>query len=133
MKVSNIKELYKSGVFCVLENKNKGIKFEIEIHKFGTDELPLLGKYSKLAKENKENAEFNPEMAEMIKKLVALTLRRSLEDATDEDDLSLPLENAMEVFDKILEANNALFENDDKEFLDRIKQRQTTIQNVQHT
>jgi len=130
MKVEDINELYKSSVKRKLI-ASSGKEFELEIHKLGTDELPLLAELdmSKLKDlKDDKNQPIPKEFLDLIKKLVTVTLRRSLEDATDKDNLELPLEYLFDVFDGILEANAKAFKDkvseEDKEIIDKIKSRQ---------
>lgn len=128
MRVSDINELYKSGVKRKFISSD-GKEFEIEIHKLGTDEIPLLFEMQNLPLDEKGVIIPSEKFGDIMKKLVAITLRRSLEDATDETNLEFPLEYAMDLFEGIMEANKKCFEMklpDEKlEFLKKIKEKQS--------
>ena len=118
MKVEDLNRLFEG-------KKIKLGEFELNVKKLGTDDLPVVAEYMDIVQE--EKGKFTPRVAELIRKIVVLTLRRSVEDATDESKLELPVEYTMPLFDAIMEVNKKAFgeaTKDDKKILEDIKNRQ---------
>ena len=93
MKVEDIDKLFEG-------KKIKLGEFELNVKKLGTDDLPVVAEYISLT----EIAEgkLTPEVAAVIRDIVALTLRRSIDDATDESKLELPVEYTFPLFEAIM-------------------------------
>ncbi len=105
-------------------------EFELHVKKLGTDDLPVVAEYMDLVQE--EKGQFTPKIAELVKKIVSLTLRRSVEDATDKSNLELPLEHTMALFEAIMKVNKKAFEGANKEDESKIIEQIKKRQNVQH-
>lgn len=121
MKVNDLPKLF-SG------KKVKLGDFELEVKKLGTDDLPLLAKIVN-AMEGNEN-EFTPEFAELLSQLTTKVLRNSIEDATDTDNLQLPIEHAMTVLEAVMDINKSAFDVKDEhkqKFLERMREKQNGL------
>ncbi len=105
--------------------------FELNVKKLGTDDLPTIAEYMDLLQT--EQGKFTPKTAELVKKIISLTLRRSIEDATDESKLEIPVEYAMPLFEAIMEVNKKTFEGVSDEDKERILSEIKKKQNVQRS
>ena len=126
MRVEDIPKLFETGKKIDL---GKGIVLDIK--KWGTDEAPILMNFGSLPKDEKGNLTVGKEFGEFMKQVITITLRRGITDATDADELEVPLDAAMKIFEAAMEVNKEAFgtEEDTSEFLEKIKKRQ----NVGHT
>lgn len=123
MKVQDIDKLFETGKVVDL-----GRDVKIEVKKWGTDEVPILMEFESLPKDEKGNPKVGKDFGEFVKKVITVTLRRSIDDATDEDNLEVPLDSAMKIFEAAMEVNKDMFEVSDdnkKEFLDNVRRSQS--------
>lgn len=123
MKVQDIDKLFETGKVVDL-----GRDVKIEVKKWGTDEVPILMEFESLPKDEKGNPKVGKDFGEFVKKVITVTLRRSIDDATDEDNLEVPLDSAMKIFEAAMEVNKDMFEvsdDDKKEFLDNVRRSQS--------
>ncbi len=122
MKVEDIPKLFETGKKIDL---GKGIVLDIK--KWGTDEAPVLMAFDNLPKDDKGSPVIGIEFGEFIKSVITVTLRRGIEDATDADNLEVPLGAAMKIFEAAMEANKDAFGTDEEtaEFMKKVKEKQS--------
>lgn len=118
MRVADIQTLFNTGKMLRLGD------FELEVKKLGTDDAPLLMEFQALPKDEDGSPMPSPKLGELIKRLTAATLRRSIEDASDTDNLELPMDDTMRLFEAVMEVNKKTFGETDEQkaaFIERIK------------
>ncbi len=122
MRIEDIPKLFETGKKIDL---GKGIVLDIK--KWGTDEAPILMNFGSLPKDEKGNLTVGKEFGEFMKQVITITLRRGITDATDADELEVPLDAAMKIFETAMEVNKEAFGTDEgtTDFLKDIKAKQS--------
>lgn len=130
MKQSDLKRLFKSNKVVKLGENGE---FELTLHKLGLDDMEIVAEFESVMERQKaksiqdpDDTSIDPEVVPLIRKLTRAILRKSLEDATDENNLDVPWGDAVKIFNGYIEMQSEDIDMPESTRLELIKRLQKT-------